>query len=120
MIFDLSMLVPRSEVPKLSLLSYVSLPSRRLIDGTHVVSIVGHPHLRPDQQDLPIVNDHSAVEVVVLVSHWPLGSDLSSIEIFSCSTIGIDVHSNITNNVSAIRVRQDLGKDFPRVQNGIT
>lgn len=43
------------------------------MDLTYVVSIVGHPHLGPDQQDLSIVDDHSTVKVVVLVRHRPAG-----------------------------------------------
>lgn len=44
-----------------------------VMDLTYVVSIVGHPHLGPDQQDLSIVDDHSTVKVVVLVRHRPAG-----------------------------------------------
>lgn len=53
----------------------VSFPMPRHIDvnkETDVISIVGHPHLGSDHQNLSVINDDSAVIVIVLVSHRPV------------------------------------------------
>jgi hypothetical protein len=39
---------------------------------TNIISVVGHPHLGTDHQNLSVVNDDSAVVVIVLVSHRPV------------------------------------------------
>lgn len=54
MIFDLTVLHPRCEVSKLS-----------------VVSVVGQPHLWADMKDFVIVDDHSAIVDHVLVDDGP-------------------------------------------------
>jgi hypothetical protein len=35
--------------------------------GAYIIPIVGHPHLGPDEDDLAVVNDHSAVVWDILV-----------------------------------------------------
>jgi hypothetical protein len=35
--------------------------------GAYIIPIIGHPHLGPDEDDLAVVNDHSAIVRYVLV-----------------------------------------------------
>ena len=37
-----------------------------------IISVVGHPHLGSDHQNLSVINDDSAIVVIVLVSHRPV------------------------------------------------
>jgi hypothetical protein len=70
-----SVLVPRCEVPQLSLRCLVvsSRTSQQAVgqDRTDVIPVVGHPHLRSNHQNLSIVDDDSAIVVIVLMSHRP-------------------------------------------------
>jgi hypothetical protein len=34
---------------------------------THIVPVIGHPHLGPDEDNLAVVDDHSAIVWDVLV-----------------------------------------------------
>jgi hypothetical protein len=54
MVFNLPVLLPWSKISKLS-----------------IVTVVSHPHLWPNMQDLPIVDDHSTVVYYVLVHNRP-------------------------------------------------
>jgi hypothetical protein len=47
------------------------LRHHRQVEGTYIIPIVGHPHLGPDEDDLAIVDDHSAVVWDVLVQDGP-------------------------------------------------
>ena len=58
---------------------------QKLTKGTHIVPIVGHPHLGPNEDNLAIVDDHSAIVWDVLVQYWPAISYGSS-KSFSAST----------------------------------
>jgi hypothetical protein len=51
-----------------------SRTSRQALDQnrTDVIPVVGHPHLGSDHQNLSVVDDDSAVVVVVLMSHRPV------------------------------------------------
>jgi len=42
-----------------------------LVRMTHIVPVVGHPHFGPDEDDLAIVDDHTAIVRYVLVKYWP-------------------------------------------------
>lgn len=57
MVFDLAMLHPRRKPPQLA-----------------VITIVRHPHLRADEEDLSVVNNNTAVVDDVLVNHRPVDS----------------------------------------------
>lgn len=86
------------------------------MNATYIVPVVGHPHLRPDQKNLAIKDDDSAVIIVVLVFERPwIHVKLISIEIQRSN-----LHSDITNNTLCLFTLQDFRKDFPRVEHGIT
>jgi len=55
MVFPLSMPGPGSEVAELA-----------------VVPVIRQPHLRSDEENFLVVNDHTAVVVYVLVVYWPV------------------------------------------------
>jgi len=54
MIFPLAMFHPRSEITQFS-----------------IVSIVGKPHLRSNEKDLAVVDNHSTIVDYVLVNNGP-------------------------------------------------
>jgi hypothetical protein len=108
--FDLSMLAPGGKVSQLSLHGSTGschklciLCSPRRTPKAYVVPIVRHPHLRADHEDLSVVNDDSTIVVVVLVCHRPGNRGR---RVSQCSQRGTaDIsHSNVTDNVSSIRV----------------
>ena len=49
------------------------LHPRREIAQLAIIPVVREPHLRPDEQDLAVVDDHAAVVDHVLVYHRPVG-----------------------------------------------
>lgn len=76
--FPLAMPSPGSEVSKFSLqrnredqLKLTRNERKTERCSSHIVSIVGHPHLGSNEQDLPVVEDDSNVVDHVLVSHGP-------------------------------------------------
>ena len=92
MLLDLAVLVPRREVPQLSLtMSYFIITS----DSAHVIPVVGHPHLGADQEDLFVEEDDAAVVDDVLVD---------------------DGHADVDEHVFGVFALEDLDEDLPRVQ----
>lgn len=69
---------------------------------THIVPVVGHPHFGPDEDNLAIVNDHSAIVRYVLVKYWP---DISLV----LDSPQDRVHPNITDDSPGFFILQDLG-----------
>ena len=56
---------------KIVVLDFSMLHPRRKITQFSVVAIVGHPHLRPDVENLVVVYDYSAVVNDVFVYDGP-------------------------------------------------
>ena len=50
-----------------------------IIKMTHIVPVVGHPHFGPDEDNLAIVDNHSAIVRYVLVCDWPDPSALDQL-----------------------------------------
>jgi len=59
---------------------------------------IRQPHLRPDQDDLAVIEDDAAVVAHIAVPHG---------------------HAHINQNVLAVRVVDDAGQHLPRVQEGV-
>lgn len=55
------------------------------IQPAYVVPIVGHPHLRSNEEDSAIVDNHSAVVRYILVQYWP-NYQLRSYEVWNSFT----------------------------------
>ena len=81
-VFDLSYSLPGGEKPHFS-----------------VVSIIRKPHLGSDEEDLLVVEHHTAIVPYISVSHW---------------------HANIDQNILTVGIFDDPCQHFPRMHEDVT
>ena len=70
----------------------------RKIPQLAIVAVISQPHLRANEQNLPIVDDDPAIVYHILVYHGP-NSDLVTSGTSFRDAEHIDPHSDVTHNV---------------------
>jgi hypothetical protein len=82
-----------------------------------IITIICQPHLGPDEEDLRIVNDYTAVIDDILVYNRP-AKRKSRRRIAKMESDFL--HANVADNITDISTLENLCENLPRVQMSIT